>query len=109
MTFPVYVRTRWLDFSPALQWHATRKVESALQPFASRIRAVTVEIADSEGSLAGRTCVIQVVMHTRAFLSASATGAGIYESIEGAIARIRAIMRRRPGTAADSSGETRAA
>ena len=109
MAFPVNVQTRWLDFSPALRWHTVRKVESSLQPFTSRIRAVTVRITDADGDLVGRRCLIQVVLHPSVFISASATGAGPYESVERAIARVRAIMHRRLPTDAGSSGESRAA
>jgi hypothetical protein len=109
VTFPVNVQTRWLDFSPAFRWHTVRKIESSLQPFASRIRSVTVRITDADGDLVGRKCLIQVVMHPRGFFSASATGAGPYESAERAIARVRAVMHRRLPTEAETSGESRAA
>jgi hypothetical protein len=109
MTFPVNVQTRWLDFSPALRWHTARKVESSLQPFASRIRLVTVRITDAGSDLVARRCLIQVVMHPRLFFSASAIAAGSYKSVDTAIARVRAIMDRRLFTEAEGSGESRAA
>jgi hypothetical protein len=30
-TFPVHVRTRWLDFSPAFHWHAMERPGGGLQ------------------------------------------------------------------------------
>jgi ribosome-associated translation inhibitor RaiA len=95
LIFPVHVRTRWIDFSPALRWYTARKIESALQPFASRIRSVYVRITDVPDDLDSRTCAIQVLIKPFAFASASATGADPYESVDRATQRVRSIVQRR--------------
>jgi len=93
--FPVHVQTGWLDFSPSLQWYAARTAESSLEPFASRIRSVTIRFTDVEGDLDRRKCVIHVVLKPSGFVSESATGTDTYESVDRAIARLRAVMPRR--------------
>ena len=95
MTFPVHVQTGWVDFSPALQWYAARTAESSLEPFATRIRSVTVRITDVEGDLERRKCVIHAVLNPSGFVSESATGTDPYDSVNRAIARLRAAMPRR--------------
>jgi hypothetical protein len=95
VVFPVHVRTRWIDFSPALRWYTARTLESALQPFASRIRSIYVRITDVPGDFDSRTCTIQVLIKPFAFASASATGADAHDAVDGATERVRAIVQRR--------------
>ncbi len=95
MTFPVHVQTGWVDFSPALRWYTARKVESLLEPFASRIRSVAVRITDVEGDLDRRKCVIHAVLSPSGFVSEAALGMDPYESVDRAAARLRAAMPRR--------------
>jgi hypothetical protein len=68
-----------------------------------------VRITDADGDFDSRRCVIQVVMHPRAFVSASAKGVGPYESVEPAVERIRAALHRRYGQEAESTDVSRAA
>jgi hypothetical protein len=81
-----------VDFSPALRWYTARKVESLLEPFASRIRSVAVRITDVEGDLDRRKCVIHAVLSPSGFVSEAALG---MESVDRAAARLRAAMPRR--------------
>jgi hypothetical protein len=109
MAFPINVQTRWLDFSPALRWYTARKVECSLQPYASRIRSVTVRITDIDTDLDSRNCLIHVIVHPRTFVSASAIGGDACESVERAVHRVRTTMRQRLGTEAERSDVSRAA
>ena len=58
-SFPIHVRTRWLDYSPALHWHARRHVQAALRAFEPRIRWVNVKMAGT-GAAPDRTCDIEL-------------------------------------------------
>ena len=86
-TFPIHVRTGWIDFSPALHWYATQKVRSALRPVASRVRAVTVRIADHEAhDPSTRLCAIDVTLKPAGITSATATGRNVCELVDRATA-----------------------
>jgi hypothetical protein len=83
--FPVHVRTGWIDFSPALQWYATQKVRSVLRPVASRVRAVTVRIADHEPhDPSTRLCAIDVILKSAGTISATSAGRNVYELVDRA-------------------------
>jgi ribosome-associated translation inhibitor RaiA len=83
--FPVHVRTGWIDYSPALHWYATQKVRSALRSVASRIRAVTVRIADHEPhDPSTRLCAIDVSVKPTGTISATSTGRNVCELIDHA-------------------------
>ena len=86
-TFPIHVRTRWIDFSPALHWYATQKVRSALRPVASRVRAVTVRIADHEPhDPSTKLCAIDVALKPAGTIAATATGTNLCELVDRATA-----------------------
>ena len=83
--FPVHVRTGWIDFSPALQWYATQKVRSVLRPVASRVRAVTVRIADHEPQdPSTRVCAVDVALKPAGTISATSTGRNVFEIVDRA-------------------------
>jgi len=92
--FPVRLRTGWLDFAPALQWHTGRRLQSALRPFRTRIRHVNVRVSDAPGEVDARQCEIGVVMQSGQAVRASATARGAYESVDLAADRVRALVRR---------------
>lgn len=94
-SFPVSVRMRWLDFSPALQWYARRRLELALRRFASRIRGATVQIADGNGPRGGddKVCDVEILLHPSGSLQASASAADAYQSVARAVRRARAVVR----------------
>jgi hypothetical protein len=84
-SFPVYVRTGWIDFSPALHAYVTRSVIGTLSPFASRIRSVTVRVADHEPhDSATRLCAIDVEVKPVGALLAVSTGRDVYQLIDQA-------------------------
>ena len=82
-TFPVQVRTGWIDFSPALHWYATQRVRSALRPIASRVRAVTVRLADHEPhDPSTRLCAIEVTLKPAGAISATSTGRNVCKLVD---------------------------
>src|SRR4051812_33431795 len=84
-TFPIHVRTGWTDFSPALHWYATQKVRSALRAVASRVRAVTVRIADHEPhDPSARLCAIDVALKPAGTITATAIGRNLCELVDRA-------------------------
>ena len=84
--FPVHVRTGWIDFSPMLHWYATHQVRSALRPVASRVRAVTVRIADhAPHDPSTRLCAIDVTLKPVGTTSATAVGRNVCELVDRAI------------------------
>ena len=95
-SFPVHVRMRWLDFSPALQWYTRRRFESALRRFASRIRSVSVRIADGDGLRSGasdRICDVEIFLHPSGSLLASGSAPDAYLSVARAAHRARTVVR----------------
>lgn len=74
-SFPVRVRTGWIDFSPALHAYTRKTVTRTLGSVGSRIRSVTVRFADPEPHHpAARLCVMDVELTPVGTLSATATG-----------------------------------
>jgi ribosome-associated translation inhibitor RaiA len=92
--FPIHVRTRWLDYSPALHWHTRTRFEAALRSSASRIRWVNVRISGSDGDLAKRVCDVEVVMKTDGIVAASAADSDAYRAADAAARRVRTVVRR---------------
>lgn len=92
----VRVRMRWLDFSPALHHYTTRRIEVALRRFASRIRLVTVQIADTNGPRHApddKLCEIEVLLQPAGSLTVSASAADAYLAVDRAVRRARAVVR----------------
>jgi hypothetical protein len=84
-TFPVHVRTGWIDFSPALHWYATRRVKAALRPVAPCIRSVSVRFADPElRDVGSRECTIDVALKSNGAVSTTVAGADLYEVVDRA-------------------------
>jgi hypothetical protein len=89
-TFPIHLRTRWQDFSPALHWHTSQTVTAHLAPFGLRIRSVKVRITDADfQDLSRRTCAIEVALKPFGVASATATGADVREIVSRAAERVR--------------------
>lgn len=83
--FPVQVRTGWIHFSPALHWYARQKARAALRPVASRVRAVTVRIADHEPhDPSTRLCAIDVSLKPGGTITATSTGRNVCELVDRA-------------------------
>jgi hypothetical protein len=95
-TFPVQVRIGWRDYSPALRWYSAQTLKAALEPYASRIRSVTVHITDHDvDGLDGRTCAIEVAFKPFGSVSASCTGADLQRTVDCATERALAEVQRR--------------
>jgi ribosome-associated translation inhibitor RaiA len=92
--FPIHVRTRWLDFSPALHWYTRTRLEAALRSSASRIRWVNVRISDGDGSPGERICDVEVVLKPDGLVAASATSPDPYRAADAAARRARIVVRR---------------
>jgi ribosome-associated translation inhibitor RaiA len=91
---PTHIRTRWLDYSPALHWHARTRVQAALRPFASRVRWIHVRITPGEGPRGERTCDIEAMLIPSGWLTASGTAADAYRAVDEAVRKIRGLLRR---------------
>jgi hypothetical protein len=97
--FPIDVHTGWVDYSPALHWHATQTLRARLGPLASFISRVRVRIKNHHAAhLDTRKCVIQVWLRTSGWVSAFAHGDDVYETVTRAAVRAQAdVQRRIPG------------
>jgi ribosome-associated translation inhibitor RaiA len=86
-TFPVHVRTGWLDYSPALQWYVSEQCASLLERFALHIRDVSVHIGDDAAtSPATRRCVIEISMPGSGVVKVWSSGEDLYATVDAAIA-----------------------
>ena len=99
--FPIHVRTRWLDYSPALHAHARARIEAALHSSASRVQSVTVRILDSDSRRGARTCEVEVVLRPGGFVVASVTAPDAYSAADLATRRARLLVRRHLARARD--------
>jgi hypothetical protein len=94
-SFPVQVQTGWIDFSPALHWYAAEKVRSVLRPVASRVRSVTVRVADHEPhDPSTRLCAVDVSLKPAGTVSAIATGRNVSELVDRAAEAILEKLRK---------------
>jgi ribosome-associated translation inhibitor RaiA len=98
---PIHIRTRWLDYSPALHAHARTRVESALHPWRSHVGRVMVRIADVDGAPRARSCAIAVSLDQGGWVSALAVDDDAYRAVDAAARRIRSVVRRRIGRSRD--------
>lgn len=104
--FPVDVRSGWLDYSPAVHYHASQQIRSGLTEFASQIRAVTVRISDGEPhQTAQRQCEIEVMMTHAGQVSASSVVVNLFTLLDGAVDSVVDVLRQR--ARAESPSELR--
>ena len=92
--FLINVRTPWLDFSPALHWHAQTRIDAMLHGFRSRIRLVNVKVSDHDSSSGARRCDIEIVFTASGSLSVLAYDADAYRAVATAARRARTVVRR---------------
>ena len=84
--YPIDVHTGWVDFSPALRYHATEQARARLAGFAPHIRAVTIRISDDRpDDVSERRCDVQVATANAGAVTASATGADLFAIVNSAI------------------------
>ena len=93
-TFPVHVRSRWLDYSPALHNHTRTGVDAALRAHASRVHWVKVRLSGGEGAPEEKLCEIEVAMKPDGVLTVSAADVDAYRATDTAIRRARTAVRR---------------
>lgn len=94
LTVPVALRTGWIDFSPALHWRAARTMALALRPFASCVRAVTIDLTHHEpSSLEARRCTVEVGLKPSGRLITTVTGTDSHELIDRAAAALVTALR----------------
>jgi ribosome-associated translation inhibitor RaiA len=96
----VRLRMRWLDFSPALHFYATRRIETALRRFADRVRSVEAVIADANGPRRGpddKICEIELFLHPTGSIKVSDAADDPYLAVDRATRRLRALVRARLG------------
>jgi hypothetical protein len=104
--FPVYVRTGWMDYSPALHHHATERVGSLLAGFAPQIRSVTVRIADDASPNARqRRCDIEVMTKAAGPISASSVGVNPFRLVDGAVDTVFEMLPQRNRSQAGELGQ----
>jgi ribosome-associated translation inhibitor RaiA len=92
--FPIHVRTRWLDYSPALLSHTRTRIDAALRSCASRVRWVNVRISDGDGTRDERVCHVDVVLKPDELVTATAADADPYRAATAAARRARTVVRR---------------
>lgn len=94
--FPIDVRTGWVDYSPALRYHASQRIRSSLADFASRIRSVTVRISDDEPhEPTQRRCDIAVMTTHAGPVSASSVGVNLFMLVDRAVDSVMEMLRHR--------------
>ena len=93
--FPVQIQTGWIDFSPALHWYAAQKLRAVLRPVASRVRSVTVRVADHEPhDPSTRLCAVDVSLRPGGAISVTSTGRNVSELVERAAEAIVEKLRK---------------
>ena len=92
--FPIHVRTRWLDYSPALHSHTRARLDAALRANAPQIQSVTARFSGGESRHDERVCEVDVVVRPGGLVVASATAADAYRAADVAARRARLLVRR---------------
>ena len=94
--FPIEVRTGWVDYSPALRYHASQRIRSRLAKFAGLIRSITVRFSDDEPrKTAQRRCDIEVMTTGAGPISGSSVGVELFTLVERAVDRVVEALRHR--------------
>lgn len=97
--FPIDVHTGWVDFSPALRYHASEQARARLAGYASRIRSVSIRISDdAPDDVNGRRCEVQVSTTDAGPVTASATGADLYAIVDDGLESVVETLHRRADT-----------
>ena len=94
--FPIEVRTGWVDYSPALRYHASQQVGARLARFAGLIRSVTVRFSDdAPGTAAQRRCDIDVTTRDGGPISGSSVGVERFTLVDRAVDAVVELLRHR--------------
>ena len=87
-----------IDGSEALSAETTRCVESALEPFASRVTRVEVHLRDDKQNRRGpddHRCMMEVRLAGEQPFAVESAGGDIYEAVRDAGAKLRRAVQRR--------------
>lgn len=94
--FPVDVHTGWVDFSPALRYHASQEARARLAGFAATIRSVQIRISnDTPQDAAERRCDVQVSTTDAGAVTATTTGADLFAIVNSGLASVVETLHRR--------------
>jgi hypothetical protein len=106
LPFPIRVRTRWGDYSPALHYHVSQRISAGLSGCAAQIRAVAVRIRDDElHNIAQRRCEIEVTTTDAGRISASSVGINLFSLVDHTVDAVVAMLRQH--TSVEPQGEMR--
>ncbi|XAL98908.1 ribosome-associated translation inhibitor RaiA [Phycisphaeraceae bacterium D3-23] len=91
------IRTLNLDASPALDDHATERLEAALAHFAGRVGAVDVRLEDIHGHRHGQEmrCTLRVHLEGAGVVMIEQVDPDIYHAIDTAAHRLKRVVRRK--------------
>jgi ribosome-associated translation inhibitor RaiA len=95
--FPIHVRTGWIDFSPALRYYVSQRIQFLFEPCAAPIRSITVHISGADPHRpVQRRCDIEVAT-TDGGISASAVGADVFALVGSTAETVLEKLRERAG------------
>ena len=98
-SFPIAVRTGWVEYSPAFHSYASHRVRSRLAGFATQISAVTVRVSDDElRDAAARRCEVEVVTRHAGPISASSVGVDLFTLVDSVVEMLRKRPRVEPSS-----------
>ena len=98
--FPIDVHTGWVDFSPALRYHASEQARARLAGYASQIRSVSIRISDeTPDDITGRRCEVQVSTTDAGPVTASATGEDLFAIVNHGLESVVERLHQRAGAA----------
>lgn len=105
-SFPIDVRTGWVDYSPAIRYHASQRIRSRVAEYASLIRSVAVRMsADEPSQMSHRRCDTEVMTVRASPIAASAIGLDLFNLVDGTVDTVVELLRQR--TSAESHRERR--
>jgi ribosome-associated translation inhibitor RaiA len=108
--FPIDIRTSWVDYSPALRFHASQRIGSLPAALASQIRSVVVRIWNDEpDNSTQRRCTIDVTTTHAGLISASSVGVDLFALVDNAVETIVKMLSMHTTTAVDRERRQRIA
>ena len=94
--FPIDVHTGWVDFSPALRYHASQEARSRLAGFAPQIRSVSIRISDeAPDEINSRRCEVEVSTIDAGPVTASATGEDLFAIVDHGLESVLETLHQR--------------
>jgi ribosomal subunit interface protein len=95
----LYLKGHHVGLSDALRVYMGRRLGLALQGFEKHLQSVDVRLSDVNGPRGGvdKSCAITVALRRLGVVFASARGVDAYGTVDRAVSRIHAVLRRRVG------------